>query len=201
MDQLDLEVSSRAPEEKYNFDCNAFYNEWIQGSINYELNFLKKSIKKRLWNNDYFKGRINELQVELNHRNAKPILKDNKIVYQLDTSGKKPKIMEVQTNEFENYETELVYQKPWQRLKDFHRLVKIKEFVDELEYPDDADESKVASNKKRILAKLDDAMKDKKFNNARKNSQIVYDPKQMKITAITCLEFDKKKKKYRIEFS
>lgn len=187
-------------ETKYNYDSNSFYNNWTQRSINYEIDFLQKAVHRKLWNNEYFNERIQELQREISQRNAKPILKDNKIVYQLDMSGKRPKVNEVKTNEFEVYENELQFKKPWQRLKDFHRLAKIKEYVDQLEYHESVKKSRIDRNRKKIMNRLEEAMKDKKFNNARKNSQIVYDQNEMKIKIITCVEYDKKKKKYVIDF-
>lgn len=85
----------------------------------------------------------------------------------------------------------LSYQKPWVKLRDFHKVIKIKEFVAKLEYPGKLSESAIKKNREEILQKLLDGLKEKKIG--KNKSEITYNEEEMQIEDIECLTMQKNK--------
>jgi hypothetical protein len=101
-------------------------------------------------------------------------------------------ITEENNNSVENQITETdiftekidyLYTKPWTKLNQIHKIIKIKEFVNNLEISN--------NDKEELRDKLIDMLKDKK-----KKNKINYDEEKGKILTISCLLF--KNGKYEI---
>ena len=96
----------------------------------------------------------------------------------------------------------LVYSKPWIRLKEFHKVVKLKEFVDGLVYEPrkskPLDEVKVAANREALKKQLISGIGEKRYG--KNKTEIDYDVVGMRIRSIDGVVYRRKKCEYRIEW-
>ena len=92
----------------------------------------------------------------------------------------------------------MTYKKPWRKLKDFHKIMKVKDYVNTLEYPDSISADDIYSNREKIIQEITEGINNKKF--IKNKNGIIYDEANMKIESIGCLYFNKKKKIYYIEW-
>lgn len=90
----------------------------------------------------------------------------------------------------------LVFKKPWNKLKEFHKIMKIKEFVNDLKYNDEIDKTIVKKNRDRLTVKIILGIKEKKFG--KNKSEVIYDQEKMVITSISCLHLSKSTGIYKI---
>jgi hypothetical protein len=84
------------------------------------------------------------------------------------------------------YSDEYIYRKPWNKLNSIHKIIKIKEFISNLE-SDDID------MKKKLKIKLVDMIKNKQLT---KKTDINYDSTNGNIISIPILQY--KESKYMI---
>jgi hypothetical protein len=77
------------------------------------------------------------------------------------------------------YSDEYIYRKPWNKLNSVHKIIKIKEFINNLE-PDDVD------MKNKLKLKLIDMIKEKKLS---KKNDIIYDSNIGNIISIPILQY------------
>ena len=130
---------------------------------------------------------INDMK-ELYHKNIESYAKKHKIEVNIPIS-----IVSEQTNEiYTNTETETiltddyVYKKPWNKLNSIHKIIKIKEFINNIMIDD-------IEMKKLLKNQLVNMIKNKKLT---KKSDIEYDHINGKIISIPSLQF--KNNKYNI---
>ncbi|ANB50658.1 hypothetical protein [Powai lake megavirus] len=92
----------------------------------------------------------------------------------------------------------MVYKKPWNKLKEFHKIMKIKEYINKLTYGEKINNIDMENNKEFIIKEIILGLKSKRFN--KNKSEIVYDYEKMEITSISCLDYNKKKGIYEIDW-
>ncbi|MEM3062149.1 MAG: hypothetical protein QW303_01195 [Nitrososphaerota archaeon] len=90
----------------------------------------------------------------------------------------------------------MVFRRPWNKLKEIHRIMKIREYVDGLKFGEKCEPEKVEENKKYILDEICNGIRNKKLG---KNG-ISYDPNKMTIVSISCLRYDKKTGLYEVKW-
>ena len=100
-------------------------------------------------------------------------------------------IEKLDMNEHSKDMDRLSYNKPWAKLRDFHKIIKIKEFVANLEYPKKISEIDREKNREKILEKLLLGLKEKKIG--KNKTEITYNESKMKIEDIDCLTMQKNK--------
>lgn len=107
----------------------------------------------------------------------------------------------IKTMNLEEYVKDIdivTFQKPWNKLKEFHKIMKIKEYISELKYNKKINKNKIESNKKKIIKDIIHGLRNKKFTKGK--SEIIYDQNEMKILSIDCIEFNKKTGLYSVDF-
>jgi len=119
-------------------------------------------------------------------------------MYRYDGTGNKREIKKMNIDEYSKDIDVMMFNRPWKKLKEFHKIMKIKEFIDILTFGKKAKPKKIAENKKYIQDEICNGLKTKKFN--KNKSEIVYDQKNMKIISISCLDFNKKNGLYNIDW-
>ena len=88
---------------------------------------------------------------------------------------------------------QMLYNKPWHRLKETHKQIKFRNFVAALKY-----KTPNPKNRQYILKELTNGLKLKKFGQSK--VQVNYDQDDMKILEVQCLSYNKKKDIYEIEW-
>ena len=136
----------------------------IQNRTNkfYYKNLLKIS-KKRKLKSDFLENKINDL--------------DNNIssISETDT------ITKVKTDVI--YSDDYLYKKPWTRISEIHKIIKVKEFVNKLQIVDE-------NNKKYIESRIISLIKSKILT---KKDKVIYDKVNGKIISIPDLSYNKGK--------
>ena len=89
-----------------------------------------------------------------------------------------------------------VFKRPWNKLREIHKIMKIKEFVDEIIYKKVVKEVDIKKNKEYLKIELCKGVKEKKYT--KNKNEIAYDMESMKIISIGCLILNKKKGLYNI---
>jgi len=79
-----------------------------------------------------------------------------------------------------------LYDKPWHRLKETHKLIKFREFVEKLEY-----KKPNLKNKAKVLKELLYGLKEKRYGQSK--VQVEYDQDKMEIVSVQCLSYSKKR--------
>jgi hypothetical protein len=97
----------------------------------------------------------------------------------------------------------MAYSIPWKKLQLFHKITKIGEYVDSLEYPKNVGkrvikQADIDSNREYLKKELCDGLKTKKYG--KNKAEITYDNVAMSITAVTSIIFDKKTGLYEIDW-
>jgi hypothetical protein len=94
---------------------------------------------------------------------------------------------------------EMVYQKDWKSLKEIHRIFKIDEYVNGLEYPDEISQKTIEKNRAKIKDAIITGLRSKKF--VKGKAEIDYDKDAMKIVDISSVCFSNSKGIYRVKWS
>lgn len=168
-----------------NFDYDEFRRDKLTEKINEEIAFYEQSEYAKIY---IFRDYITYLKTRIG--------RDKEVetgqIYRYDRIGNKCEITRMNLDEHVKNVTDQLYMRPWTKMKEFHKMVKIKEFVNDLEY--DANEKVVERNRLYLIKELCDGVKQKKFT---KNRHVVeYDNVGMKILSISCLVH--KKGLYRV---
>jgi hypothetical protein len=173
-----------------NFDYYNFHIKSVTSKINKEIAFYENCgynnippLKEYL---EYLKSRIG-LDRQTKNPNARIV---NTGMYT---------IRKMDLNEYVKDMDILTFRKPWNKLREFHKLMKINEYVDHLHYDDKIGKKKVEKNKKYLKKYLCSGIRDKKFG--KNKCEIVYDEKAMTIVSISCLIYDKKTGLYMIDWN
>jgi len=103
-------------------------------------------------------------------------------------SSTKQSVDEKKSNELFDGLRNCIYKKPWARLPEFHKIVKVKEYVLSLKIQD-------KKQKQQLYDNLVKGIKEKKLT---KKNNVVYDSDKGIITQINCVKFNEDKKIYEI---
>ena len=134
----------------------------------------------------YLMGRISTNKPVISHINH------------YDKAGNKCEIQKMNRDEYLKDIDIITYRRPWNKLKDVHKLTKIKEFVDELEYKKKIKSIEITKNREFLAKEIYNGLKNKKFG--KNKSQIDYDQENRTITSISCIEYNKKTGVYDIDW-
>jgi hypothetical protein len=113
-----------------------------------------------------------------------------------DKSGNKYEMKKMNLDEYTKDMDIYVFKKPWNKLREFHKKMKIKEYIDNLEYHANTDIEQVKKNRQYLINALIGGLKTKRF--IKNKDEILYDSEQMKIISVSCLIISKKTKLYHI---
>lgn len=118
----------------------------------------------------------------------------------VDKFGNKCEIKKMNLDEYTKDMDIITFDRPWNKLKELHKIMKINEFVEKLDYKTaNISPERIAKNKQYIKAELIDGLKTKKF--LKNKSVIEYDQHKMCIISITSVFYNKKKYKYEVDWS
>ena len=98
----------------------------------------------------------------------------NNLIKTLDNSINVNNLLTV--TETEKTEDDYLYKKPWNRLNMVHKIIKIKEFINNMDIS--------LENKNNLIQKMTLMIKNKKL---QKVSDVEYNPELMKIISVNCL--------------
>lgn len=121
-----------------------------------------------------------------------------KPVHRYDNTGTKYEIKKIEMDKHLEYCEYLQFKKPWRNLHEFHKIMKINEFVDALVWPKSVPANKISQNKTKIKEEIAQGIRDKRF--VKNKSVITYDPEKMQIEYISCLFFDDDTKLYIVDY-
>lgn len=93
----------------------------------------------------------------------------------------------------------VTFDNPWNKLKEFHKIMKIKIFIDELEYDPKLSEELVKANREYLKVEICAGLKTKRF--IKNKCEIIYDRPNTRIVSISCLLQNKKSKLYEIDWT
>ena len=133
----------------------------------------------------YLHGRVDKT-----HQNIAPTLIDgmgNRLEIEKFDINKKSKEFDIQ-----------VFKKPWNKMREIHKIIKIREFVSNLKYRSTTDPELIERNRKRLIRKLILGIKEKRFS--KKGCEIIYDIENMMIESVSCVWYDRNRCIYRIEW-
>jgi hypothetical protein len=178
------------------FDYFKFYSKWISDIVTNEEEYFNQSDIPYELKKDYLECIIPIYET----LQEKKILNNNtKIVLQIDRNNQKREYQTMTINEILDCVDTFAYQKPWAKLKEFHKINKIKEYIKELEY-DTSDntilnDSKIKKNKNKLFNELWKLIQSKKIN----QKQIIeYNHDKCKIDDISCIVYNDDTKLYEI---
>lgn len=168
------------------FDYYKFRKDKLTEEINRELQFYKPYIQWDIFNPyvNYLKSRIGLDKEEKNIENYQKVGWEE--------------VINMNPDKYLKEMDEVVFKKQWQKLKPFHKIMKIKEFVNNLKYSKKISQAKIDKNKNMIQEEILDGIKKKLFK--KNKNEIHYDPEKMKISSIDCIGYDSKKKIYYVEW-
>lgn len=115
-----------------------------------------------------------------------------------DGAGNKCEIKKMNLDEYAKDMDIYMFKRPWNKLREFHKIMKIKEYVDTLKFGKNADKQDIIRNKEFLKKEICDGIKNKKFG--KNKSEVTYDEEKMVITAISSLDFNKKNGIYDIDW-
>ena len=91
-----------------------------------------------------------------------------------------------QSSQKQQLDTSIMYKRPWSKLQNIHRYLKIEEFLVSIKEIDD-------KQREKLIKKITELLKDKIIT---KKNEVEYDEKNGCVVSIKRLVFDKKKNKY-----
>lgn len=125
---------------------------------------------------------------------------NSQVTCSIDKFGNKREIKKMNLDEYTKDMDMVTFDRPWNKLKELHKIMKINEFVDNLEYKSaKISPEKIAKNKQYLKTELIDGLKTKKF--LKNKSVIEYDQHKICIVSITSVFYNKKNSKYEIDWS
>ena len=173
-----------------NFNYYDFQFKMVVDKINEEIDFFDHyEFSKCYPFNEYLtylKGRIGIDRIE------------QKTMSYQDNSGNKHEIKKMNMDEYGKDLDVYVYKRPWNKLKEFHKIIKIKEFVDNLTFGKKCKPKEIEKNKKYLKDEICNGLKNKKFG--KNKAEVTYDSQNMVIISISCLDYNKKKGLYEIDW-
>ena len=173
-----------------NFDYYSFRIKSVTDKINEEIAFYENCdyrnvcpVKEYLV---YLKGRIGTDKIETT------------TMTHYDNLGNKQEIKKMNLDEYLKDVNVLTFKKPWGKLREFHKIMKIKEYVDGLEYGKKAKQKDIIKNKKYLKEEIFAGLKNKRF--CKNKSEVMYDHDNMVILSISSVDYNKKTGLYEIDW-
>jgi hypothetical protein len=115
-----------------------------------------------------------------------------------DNFGNKKEIKKMNFDEYSKDIDSLMFNKPWTKLREFHKIMKIKEYINNLEYGKKPKEKDIIQNKKYLIEEICSGIKNKKFG--KNKSEVIYDQENMTILSISSVDFNKKTGLYEVDW-
>lgn len=115
-----------------------------------------------------------------------------------DKSGNRFEISKMNMDEYAKDMDIMMFKKPWNKLREFHKIMKIKEFIDNLSYGSKAKQSNIDKNREFLKKEICGGLKTKKFG--KNKSEVIYDEENMIITSISSVDFNKKTGLYDLDW-
>lgn len=169
------------------------------GNFNYDT-FRKKKVTEKIKREMDFFGKYSDANISavknyLEYLDSRIYGKQLKKLRIFEKFWKEaPQVEKLDMDEYGKDMDILMFKKPWSKLREFHKIMKIKEFVQNLEY--ETESENIDKNKKQIVEKIIDGIRTKKFG--KNKSEIIYDPEQMMVTSISCLQYSKRSGLYKV---
>lgn len=174
-----------------NFDYHIFRIKNVSQKIHRELSFYEESEFVDMYPVDeyieYLKSRMG-----LDKQNEATMM------MQYDGMGNKREIKKMNMDEYYKDMDILVFTKPWNKLKPIHKTMKIKEYINSLEYNNKVTSKVINKNKNYLIKEICDGLSNKKF--IKNKSEIIYDQETRNILSISCMNYNKKSNLYEIDW-
>lgn len=173
----------------HNFDYHNFRFQMGVAKIKEEIEFYQNTQYEILPINEYIaylKNRIGADRPEFATMTA------------YDRSGNRYELKKMNLDEYAKDIDMMTFNRPWTKLREFHKIMKIKEFVDSLKYGKNATIKSVEKNKNYLKNELCKGLKTKRF--VKNKSVIEYQQEVMKIKSISSVIFNKKTGLYEIDW-
>jgi hypothetical protein len=172
-----------------NFDYYNFRIQFVKKKIDEEIQFYENHEYHNFYEiKDYMQYLLQRITEK----------KPSNTVTQYDKLGNKREFQKLNPEEYHKDMDKYVFTRPWKKLKEFHKIMKIKEYVNKLEYHENITSAVVYKNREYLINEIVEGLKNKKF--VKNKHEIIYDMDKMEILSISCLQFNKKKKLYEIEW-
>lgn len=123
---------------------------------------------------------------------------DYPTIMHYDNSGNKQEIKKMNLDEHLKEIDINTFSRPWAKLREIHKIMKIKEYIDNLEYNKKIKAAAMAKNRESIKREICLGLKTKKFS--KHKSIIDYDQENMVILSISCIDYNKKTHLYEIDW-
>ncbi len=173
-----------------NFNYYDYRIKMVTDKINEEINFYENCdyhdvsfITNYL---TYLKNRIGTNKIETT------------TMTHYDNLGNRQEIKKMNMNEYNKDIENIMFNKPWNKLREFHKIMKIKEYVNNLEYSKKVKEKDMIKNKKYLIDEICSGLKNKKFG--KNKSEVLYDQKNMSILSISSVDYNKKTNLYELDW-
>ena len=88
-------------------------------------------------------------------------------------------------NDYNKDIDEVTFSRPWNKLRELHKVIKINEFIKQIPYKDNLDKKKVNDNRAYLIDEICKGLKNKCFT--KNKSVIDYNQTTMVIESISCL--------------
>lgn len=173
------------------FDYYNFQEKTARGKISEEINFYENCIYK---DDTPVKDYIDYLKSRIGINSKQESLK----IIRYDNSGNKREIKKMNLDEYSKDMDVFVFKKPWNKLREFHKTMKIKEFIKGLKYKKKVKPELIEKNKSYLYHEIVNGIKEKKFG--KNKTEVIYDQDSMIIVSISCIYPNKKTNLYAIDW-
>jgi hypothetical protein len=170
-----------------NYDYYKMRIQNVREKIEEEIKFFDNSKYCKSYPFDqypiYLKGRLTS---------DKPVSKQSRY----DKIGNRYEVKKMNMDEYAKDINVMMFKKPWNKMGEIHKIMKIKEYIDNLNYGDDINSKKITENREDIRTQIMEGMKEKKF--VKGKNIIEYDTDQMIIINIDCIVFNEESGLYDV---
>lgn len=158
--------------------------------VNEEIEFFTKSE----YANEYIiRERVTYLQNRLGMNKPLP-----RVLSSFDRNGIRREIKKMNIDDYTKDISNMMYELPWKKLKEFHKIAKFDEYVDSLIYDKKVPDKKRKKNRDMLKAELKNGMADKRY--AKGKTVIDYNQKKMLIDSISSVYLDPDSNLYEIDW-
>lgn len=117
----------------------------------------------------------------------------------MDKDGNRKEVVNMNMDEYQNDVLLSNFQQEWKKLKPVHKHIKINEYVEGLnEYSKKISEDDIKKNRSYLKSSIINGLTEKRFLKGK--SEIEYDIEKGMIKSISCIDFNKKKGVYEIDW-
>ena len=172
------------------FDYYTFQTNLAIERINEEINFFEQCDYNRV---PLITDHIAYLKTRLGGNKYNSLT-----VTSFDKEGNKREIKKMNLDEYTKDMNTISFNRPWNKLREIHKIMKITEFADALKYKNNLSATKIEKNKLYVRDGIIEGLKMKKF--LKNKSVIDYDCTKMMIISISSLVYNKKRHLYEINW-